>query len=1130
MTTKINATTSGLIESVDTSGVLEIQTEGQTAIIIGADQNANFATTGAITVPVGSTAQRPTPVNGMMRYNSNVSVFEVYANNTWSAANVTPAPVNTVAPVISGSAIVGQNLTSTTGTWSGSPTSYFYQWNANASPISGATSNVISLTLVENGANITCSVTAQNIAGNSSPATSNTLGPVILGTTVNYLIVAGGGGGGNNYGNLNSRGMGGGGAGGYLSGTTILQPANTYAITVGAGGAGGIGIAYPSTGTQPTNGSNTTFTGLTTAVGGGSGATSNQVAASGGSGGGGCADTNATGGSGTTSQGFAGGNSTDAANTGGAGGGGASSVGVSVGSGTGTGGAGGNGTSSSISGVASTYAVGGTGGASSGAASGSPANASTGNGGTGAAGFSSGTPPSGGSGGSGIVIVSYPGAQAFGGGVISTAGGNTIHTFYTSGSLVPLTSLNAGYFMVAGGGAGGTDTSGGFSAGGGGGGGVFSGSNVTIDSSSTYVITVGAGGATAASSGANSSFSALSNVAVGGGSGGYTNSSDNGASGGSGGGGSGATTTTGGAATSGQGFAGGAGTSAGNTGAGGGGGSGAVGGAGSTSVGGNGGNGSSSSVSGTATIYAGGGGGGAGFYLSGRTGTGGSGGTGGGGTGSGTGAGTDGTTNLGGGGGGSRGGYISGGAGGSGIVFITYPGSTPQMAGGNVTVVSNTVVHTFTSSGFLTPFVNVNNSLRFRSSASAYLSKTMTTPTNNLKWTFSAWVKRGSAFTTENQIINAGTAGSDDQFVFTSSSQLAFYVANGASYYLITNAVYRDPAAWYHIVFVYDSANATASNRLLMYVNGTQVTSFATALYPTQNYASQINSAVLNRIGLRSNSSSPFDGYMTEVRLIDGQALTPNSFGTFNQYGVWQPVAYAGSYGTNGFYLPFTNTANTTALGYDFSPQGNNWTPTNISLTAGATYDSMKDVPTLTSANVANYCVINPLDKGTNATVDNGNLRVYSSSGWTSNRGTMAYPSTGKYYFEWVYTSNTPAAMVGIATYQANKNAQLGSDAYGWGYHYSGDKYNNNTATAYGASYTTGDVIGVALDMDAGTLTFYKNNTSQGTAFSSLTGVYFPVSAVAGATAAEGPTINFGQQPFVYTPPSGYIALNAYNL
>jgi hypothetical protein len=1139
MTTRINADTNGLTETVDTSGILEIQTNGGTAIIIGVDQNANFTSTGAITVPVGTTAQRPTPVNGMMRYNSNVAVFEVYANNVWAAANVTPAPTNTVAPVISGSAVVGQNLTSTTGTWSGSPSAYFYQWRANSTAISNATANVFTLTSTQTGANITCNVTAFNVAGNSSPATSNTLGPVVLGTTVNYLIVAGGGGGGNNFGNLNSRGMGGGGAGGYLAGTTILQPANTYSITVGAGGAGGVGIAFPSTGTQPTNGSNTTFTGLTAAVGGGSGATSNQVAASGGSGGGGCADTNATGGAASPSgQGNAGGNSTDAANTGGGGGGGASGAGGAVGSGVGTGGAGGTGTASSISGSSVTYSTGGTGGASSGAASGAAGTANLGNGGGGAAGFSSGTPPSGGRGGSGVVIISYPGAQQFGGGVISTAGGNTIHTFSTSGSLVPLTALNSNYLIVAGGGGGG-----GGMGGGGGAGGLLSGSNVTIDSSSTYVITVGAGGAAAALSsgaqgvnGANSTWSAIANVAVGGGGAGYQNA--NGVTGGSGGGAGSSSGVTAGSGTAGQGFAGGlgAGLDSGSRGAGGGGGSSAVGGVGTSTTGGNGGAGTASSITGSSVTYAGGGGAGCGR----STGTPGTGGAGGGGSGTNDGSNaTNGTANLGGGGGGGgeSSGFVqgSGGAGGSGVVIVAYPGSTPQMAGGNVTVVSNTVVHTFTSSGYLTPFVLSTNSLRFRRSASAYLSRTPPTAGNRKTWTFSAWIKRG-LLSANQYVLDAGT--SPNTFLnFTTGNTLNFAdYTSGPSYNieLTTTQVFRDPAAWYHIVIAVDTTQATASNRAKLYVNGSQVTAFGTATYPSQNHDTGWNNSVLSQIGYVP-STNYFDGYLAEVRNIDGQALTPNSFGSFNQYGVWQPVAYAGSYGTNGFYLPFTNTANTTALGYDFSPQGNNWTPTNISLTAGSTYDSMTDVPTLTSANVANYAVLNPLFDAS-VSNSNGNLQTVIGTGSISTvPATMGFTS-GKYYCEVTYVATGANGLtVGVTQSNLSTANQYNWAAGGVGYRSSNGYSNTNGAgqVAYGATWTTGDVIGIAVDTTANTITFYKNGTSQGaltlpTLATGASWLFSFSNITSGGT--QTMAANFGQQPWAYTPPTSHVGVNTYNI
>ena len=150
-----------------------------------------------------------------------------------------------------------------------------------------------------------------------------------------------------------------------------------------------------------------------------------------------------------------------------------------------------------------------------------------------------------------------------------------------------------------------------------------------------------------------------------------------------------------------------------------------------------------------------------------------------------------------------------------------------------------------------------------------------------------------------------------------------------------------------------------------MYVNGVSVAwTFSTNV--TQNSSTWINSANAHYLTGRQSyaASGYFDGYLAEVNFIDGQALTPSSFGAYNAItGVWQPTKYAGTYGTNGFYLNFNNNASTTTLGYDTSGNSNNWTTNNISLTAGVTYDSMLDVPTLTSATVANYAVLNPLDQ-----------------------------------------------------------------------------------------------------------------------------------------------------------------------
>jgi len=426
---------------------------------------------------------------------------------------------------------------------------------------------------------------------------------------------------------------------------------------------------------------------------------------------------------------------------------------------------------------------------------------------------------------------------------------------------------------------------------------------------------------------------------------------------------------------------------------------------------------------------------------------------------------------------------------------------------------------------------NLTRSLRFRSSASAYLNRTFGTPTSGTTWTWSGWVKRGiltNGTGTAQQLFSAGSATAFFRF---SSTDTLLSGWTGASN-LETTAVYRDPAAWYHIMLVVDTTQATAANRVKYYVNGVQVTAFATTDYPTQNSSTTINSAVAHNIAAYTSSTQFFDGYLAEVNFIDGQALTPSSFGSFSIYNQWLPKKYAGTYGTNGFYLPFTNNASAATLGNDFSGNGNTWTTNNISVTAGSTYDSMTDVPTLTSATAANYAVMNPLDLTGVSSVANGNLQVnISGSSSAAIRGSIAVIS-GKWYWEATagsfVTANT--FMVGVANSNVAITAASWITANAWSYYGSnGEKYNAGTSSAYGATYTTGDVIGIALDMDNGTLTFYKNGTSQGQAFSGLTGKSLMPTMGTGLYALTF-NFNFGQQPFVYTPPSGFVALNTFNL
>ena len=427
-------------------GNLAFQTNGTNAVLIDTSQNANFVSTGALTLPSGTTAQRPaSPVNGMWRYSTSYAGVEAYSNGSW--LNLTPirTPINSAAPVLSGSAVVGSNVSVSTGTWNNSPTSYGYQWLANSVAISNATANVFTVTSSQLGANLSCNVTATNSAGTTGiAATSNTAGPVVATFNVQYLVVAGGGAGGG----ADAGPGGGGGAGGYVTNTiTGVAHGVVYTATVGAGGVGG---DYSN---HPTNGSNSTLagSGLTTvtAVGGGGGGSGRSGGAdgySGGSGGGAAAFNNGVhnGGSGTSGQGNAGSNSDSGYNPGG--GGGASAAGTISNGGAGianpisgsTFGQNVSGTYYVAGGGAGGYGTGGNGGGGIGGNSGNSyqgGGGSYGGGGGGSGGF--GQQPTS-AGGTGVVILSVPTAafsNTYTGTVtITTSGANTIITFTGSGT------------------------------------------------------------------------------------------------------------------------------------------------------------------------------------------------------------------------------------------------------------------------------------------------------------------------------------------------------------------------------------------------------------------------------------------------------------------------------------------------------------------------------------------------------------------------------------------------------------------------------------------------------------------------------------------------------------------------
>jgi hypothetical protein len=434
----------------------------------------------------------------------------------------------------------------------------------------------------------------------------------------------------------------------------------------------------------------------------------------------------------------------------------------------------------------------------------------------------------------------------------------------------------------------------------------------------------------------------------------------------------------------------------------------------------------------------------------------------------------------------------------------------------------------------------VANSLRFNSGSSDSLTRSIGSTGNRRTNTFSTWIKR-SKISTEQRIIMTSAGGSSQSWfpAFQSSDIIKIAGDTGAGYQfdLDTTALFRDVSAWYHIVVAFDTTQATSTNRIRLYVNGVEQT--LTGTYPSQNDdMPHINlSGSTFYIGGRAQSSDLyFNGYLSEMYWIDGQQLTPSSFGqTDSATGIWTPLPYTGSYGTNGFYLKFANSA---ALGTDSSGNANTFTANNL---------TSVDQSTDTCTN--NFCTMSPLIQfrgaGVSQTYEEGNLQVTSSSSVIDTGGTFAVDK-GKWFWEFkCLSSATTNQGVGIVIASAAQNTYSFNASNQYRYMANGNKNGTGGDVAYGASYTTNDIIGVALDCDNGTLIFYKNGASQGTAYTGLTNILFlPILVMYGSGISLSMQINFGSPPyaansytdadgygnFSYAVPAGYYSLCTKNL
>ena len=441
---------------------------------------------------------------------------------------------------------------------------------------------------------------------------------------------------------------------------------------------------------------------------------------------------------------------------------------------------------------------------------------------------------------------------------------------------------------------------------------------------------------------------------------------------------------------------------------------------------------------------------------------------------------------------------------------------------------------------------DVDNSLRFDDGSSDYLSRTVGAG-NRQTWTYSVWVKR-STLGTDQCLFDTYVHGNDNfrtNFADTDKVSMRFY--NGTEFQLGTARRFRDTNAWYHIVFVADTTNGTEADRFRIYVNGVRETNLSDIAYPTQNLQMSINDSNTFQIG-RRQSTNYFDGYMAEVVLIDGQALDATSFGEFDEdTGIWKPIDVSGlTFGTNGFHLDFEDSS---SLGND-AVGSNNFSVGNL---------TSVDQSTDTCTN--NYITMNPNNATLGSvTLSEGNLKA-SLNGNYQVFGTINLTS-GKWY--WEQKINGSSLFVSVADGNratVNTGTGLLNRDYAWAYRSDGVKQHENTTSSYGDSFTTNDIIGVALDMDNGFIYFSKNGTFQnsgdptsgatgtGAAYSSL---HTDAAAPDGLTPCLGQyggdqitSWNFGSPSysissgnadangygnFEYAVPSGYYAINTKNL
>lgn len=434
----------------------------------------------------------------------------------------------------------------------------------------------------------------------------------------------------------------------------------------------------------------------------------------------------------------------------------------------------------------------------------------------------------------------------------------------------------------------------------------------------------------------------------------------------------------------------------------------------------------------------------------------------------------------------------------------------------------------------------ITNSVRLRAASSAYFSRTPAGAEAVLtKCCISMWVKRGlvteTGSTLFSPLLGAGTSGPAYTMLALSDSAggMTLQLNHDGYQRYKTNAVFRDPTAWMHLFCKLDST-ASAGSRFRVWQNGVELTTTVPNEI-TSSDTFELGNAILHTIGKMPFSGYYFDGYIADAYLVCGTS-TPaaTDFGQSDINGVWVPKAYTGTYGTNGCKLDFKDPALTVAsnvgLGKDTSGNTNYWVTNSISVTAGVTYDSMVDTPT------NNYATLNPIVGTFAGTLADAALKFTSNA--TTAYSTIAV-STGKWWWEVVVSTVGADPYIGMMDSTYIKGDNLWASEF-YAYKANGQKY-NGSAAAYGATYTSSDVLGFALDVDTGTIEVYKQTggagafASQGVMFNSGVSGKTWRPAIYGGASSTVAHFNAGQRPFNYVTqhgalPTGFKALCTANL